>query len=69
MHLLNAFLWLRGQAGILTFPSKLLKPQMLGLVFGILFAFSSLGMVLGPSAAGMVRYKTGSYETPFSSYQ
>ncbi|MHA2218859.1 MAG: MFS transporter [Candidatus Hodarchaeales archaeon] len=52
-------------APVFSFPSKILKPQLLGLVFGILFTFSSLGMFLGPSAAGMVRDETGSYETTF----
>ena len=52
-------------APVFSFPSKILKPQLLGLVFGILFTFSSIGMFLGPFAAGMVRDKTGSYETTF----
>jgi MFS family permease len=52
-------------APVFSFPSKLLRPQMLGMVFGILFTFSSLGMFLGPSASGMVRDATGSYETTF----
>jgi MFS family permease len=52
-------------APVFSFPSKILKPQLLGLVFGILFMFSSIGMFLGPFAAGIVRDKTGSYETTF----
>jgi MFS family permease len=52
-------------APVFSFPSRILKPQLMGLVFGILFTFSSLGMFLGPSAAGMVRDRTGSYETTF----
>ena len=52
-------------APVFSFPSKILKPQLMGLVFGILFTFSSLGMFLGPFAAGIVRDKTGSYETTF----
>jgi predicted MFS family arabinose efflux permease len=52
-------------APVFSFPSKILRPENLGLVFGILFTFSSLGMFFGPSAAGLVRDKTGSYEATF----
>lgn len=52
-------------APVFSFPSKILKPEILGSVFGILFTFSSLGMFFGPFMAGMVRDKTGSYETTF----
>lgn len=52
-------------APVFSYPSKILKPHLLGLVFGILFTFSSIGMFLGPFAAGIVRDRTGSYETTF----
>ena len=50
---------------IFSFTSKIMEPQNLGLGFGILATASSTGMVFGPYLAGMVKDKTGSYETSF----
>lgn len=50
---------------VFSFPSKLLKPEDLGLGFGILTMLSSLGMFFGPTTAGLVRHSTGSYEKSF----
>lgn len=52
-------------APVFAFPSKVLKPKHLGLGFGILSAFSSIGILFGPYVAGLVRDKTGSYEISF----
>jgi MFS family permease len=50
---------------VFDFPSKVLKSEHLGLGFGILSATSSIGVLIGPYMAGLVRDKTGSYETSF----
>ena len=52
-------------APVFSFPSKILKPENLGLGFGILTMLSGLGMSFGPHIAGLVRDKTGSYEMSF----
>lgn len=52
-------------APVFASPLKVLKPKHLGLGFGILSAFSSIGVLFGPYVAGLVRDKTGSYETSF----
>ncbi len=52
-------------APVFSFPSKLLKPEDLGLGFGILTMVASLGMFFGPTTAGLVRHSTGSYEKSF----
>ncbi len=52
-------------APVYSFPSKLLKPENLGLGFGILTMVSSLGMSFGPYSAGLIRDNTGSYEKSF----
>jgi MFS family permease len=52
-------------APVFAFPSKVLKLEYLGLGFGILSACSSIGVFFGPYMAGLVRDKTGSYETSF----
>jgi len=50
---------------VFSFPSKILKPEDLGLGFGILSAVSSIGIFFGPYMTGLVRDKTGSYEMSF----
>lgn len=45
--------------------SKILSPKDLGLGFGILGMVSGIGMVFGPYLSGLIRDKTGSYETTF----
>ena len=52
-------------APVYSFTSKILEPENLGLGFGILSTVSSIGMFFGPYIAGLVRDKTGSYETSF----
>jgi len=52
-------------APVFAFPSKVLKPENLGLGFGILSAFSSIGVFFGNYMVGLVRDKTGSYEISF----
>jgi MFS family permease len=52
-------------ASIYSFTSRTMKPESLGLGFGILSTFSSIGMVFGPYTAGLIKDKTGSYESSF----
>jgi predicted MFS family arabinose efflux permease len=52
-------------APIFSFVSKTSEPENLGLDFGILSSASGVGMSFGPYAAGIVRDRTGSYETSF----
>jgi len=52
-------------APVFSFPSKILKPENLGLGFGIFSAVSSIGIFFGPYMAGLVRDQTGSYEMSF----
>ena len=52
-------------APVFSFPSTILEPQNLGLVFGILSTFSSIGIFFGPYVAGLVRDRTNSYEKSF----
>lgn len=52
-------------APVFAFTSKVLKPENLGLGFGILSAVSSIGIFFGPYMTGLVRDKTGSYEMSF----
>ncbi len=52
-------------APVFSFPSRILNQRSLGLGFGVLNMVASLGMFLGPSAAGMVRDSTGSYIKSF----
>ena len=52
-------------APVFSFPAKALKQEILGLVFGLYFMMSSLGMFLGPYAVGYVRDTSGKYETSF----
>ncbi len=52
-------------APVFAFPSKVLKPENLGLGFGILSALSSIGVFFGNYMVGLVRDKTGSYEMSF----
>ncbi len=50
---------------VLSFPSKILKSENLGLSFGILLTCASIGRVFSPYIAGLIRDKTGSYEISF----
>jgi predicted MFS family arabinose efflux permease len=52
-------------APVFSFPAKVLRQEILGLVFGLYFMMSSLGMFFGPYVAGFVRDKSGMYETSF----
>lgn len=44
---------------------KISRPENLGLSFGILSMFGSMGMLFGPYVTGFLRDKTGSYEVSF----
>jgi predicted MFS family arabinose efflux permease len=50
---------------VFSFPARSLRPRDLGLGFGVLGMLSSTGMVFGPYVTGLVRARTGSYETSF----
>jgi len=50
---------------VFSFPSKILKPENLGLGFGIISTVGRVGMLFGPYMTGLVRDKTGSYEVSF----
>ncbi len=52
-------------APVFSYPAKVLRQEVLGLVFGLYFMMSSLGMFFGPYVAGFVRDKSGMYETSF----
>ena len=52
-------------APLFSLASKISKPENLGLSFGILSMFASMGMLFGPYATGFLRDKTGSYEVSF----
>lgn len=52
-------------APVFSYPAKVLRQEILGLVFGLYFMMSSLGMFFGPYVAGFVRDKSGMYETSF----
>jgi MFS family permease len=52
-------------APVFSSPSKLLKPENLGMVFGIFLMMSSLGMFFGPYLAGFVKDRTGEYRSSF----
>jgi len=52
-------------APVFSFPSRILNQRSLGLGFGVLNMVASLGMFLGPSAAGIIRDSTGSYIKSF----
>jgi len=52
-------------APIFSFPSKILKPTSLGLGFGIISTCMGIGVSFGPSLAGLVRDRTGSYQMSF----
>jgi predicted MFS family arabinose efflux permease len=51
---------------VFSFPPKLLKPEYLGLGFGILTMVSNMGIFFGPYLVGFVRDATGSYEKSFT---
>jgi len=48
-------------APIFSLPSKIVKPQDLGLAFGILTACSNMGVLAGPYLAGLAKDLTGEY--------
>ena len=50
---------------VFSYLSKNLPPKDLGVGFGILGMVSGMGMFFGPYLSGMIREKTGSYETAF----
>ena len=50
---------------VFSYLSKNLPPKDLGLGFGILGMVSGVGMFFGPYLSGLIREKTGSYETTF----
>lgn len=50
---------------VFSYISKNLPPKDLGVGFGILGMVSGLGMFFGPTLSGLIRDKTGSYETTF----
>ena len=52
-------------APIFSLLPKISKPGNLGLSFGILSMFASMGMLFGPYVTGFLRDKTGSYEVSF----
>lgn len=52
-------------AAIFALPPDVTSPKRLGLSFGILNFFLSLGIVVGPAAAGFVRDVTGSYPASY----
>ncbi|MCL4531939.1 MAG: MFS transporter [Actinobacteria bacterium] len=52
-------------APIYALPPRLLKPQLLGIGFGIVSTGTNLGIVLGPYVAGFARDATGSYQLSF----
>ncbi|KKM04612.1 hypothetical protein LCGC14_1762500 [marine sediment metagenome] len=53
-------------APIFSLLSKISRPGNLGLSFGILSMFASMGMLFGPYVTGFLRDKTGSYEVSFA---
>jgi len=53
-------------APIFSLLSKISRPGNLGLSFGILSMFASMGMLFGPYVTGFLRHKTGSYEVSFA---
>lgn len=50
---------------VFSFLSKTTPPRDFGLGFGILGTVSGIGMFFGPYLSGLIRDKTGSYETTF----
>lgn len=50
---------------VFSYLSKNLPPKDLGVGFGILGMVSGMGMFFGPTLSGLIRDKTGSYETTF----
>ncbi len=52
-------------APIFSLPSKMAKPQNLGLVFGIMTTFSNVGVLAGPYLVGLARDFTGEYVLSF----
>ncbi len=53
-------------APIYALPPRVLKPQFLGLGFGIVSTGTNLGIVMGPYVTGFARDATGSYQLSFS---
>lgn len=52
-------------APIFSLPADILQPQNLGLGFGIISTCLNVGVVLGPFLVGLMRDRTGSYQTSF----
>ena len=52
-------------APIYALPPRVLKPQYLGIGFGIVSTGTNLGIVVGPYVAGFARDATGSYQLSF----
>jgi len=52
-------------APIFSLPSKIVKPQHLGLAFGILTTCSNLGVLAGPYLAGLAKDLTDEYTASF----
>ncbi|MEM1539281.1 MAG: MFS transporter [Candidatus Bathyarchaeia archaeon] len=48
-------------APIFSLPSKIVKPQNLGLAFGIMVTCSNAGVLIGPYLAGLAKDLTGEY--------
>jgi len=49
-----------------TLPSRLVAASRVGFAFGFITAFSNLGTVIGPAAAGAVRDATGTWALPWA---
>jgi MFS-type transporter involved in bile tolerance (Atg22 family) len=52
-------------APVFSLLPKISRPENLGLSFGILSMFASMGMLFGPYVTGLLKDKTGSYEVSF----
>jgi MFS family permease len=50
---------------VFSYPARVLQPEVMGLLYGVYFMLSSLGMFFGPYAAGIIRDSTGSYGKSF----
>jgi len=53
-------------APVFALPSEIVRPERLGLAFGILSICLSLGMLAGPAAAGLLKDIVGSYQASYS---
>ncbi len=52
-------------APVFSLLPKISRPENLGLSFGILSMFASMGMLFGPYVTGLLKDRTGSYEVSF----